>query len=104
MLKGADLTISIDADLQDDVNAIIEMVKKYHQGYKVVYGVRSSRKKDSFLKRFTAQSYYKLLKFLGIELVYNHADFRLLSKEAVLSLSLYNEQYHYLYITNKIYT
>ena len=94
--KGADLTISIDADLQDDVNAIIEMVKKYHQGYKVVYGVRSSRKKDSFLKRFTAQSYYKLLKFLGIELVYNHADFRLLSKEAVLSLSLYNEQDLYL--------
>ena len=94
--KSADLTISIDADLQDDVNAIIEMVKKYHQGYKVVYGVRSSRKKDSFLKRFTAQSYYKLLKFLGIELVYNHADFRLLSKEVVLSLSLYNEQDLYL--------
>lgn len=94
--KGADLTISIDADLQDDVNAIKEMVKMYHEGYKVVYGVRSSRKKDSFLKRFTAQTYYKILKCLGIELVYNHADFRLLSKEVVLSLLMYNEQDLYL--------
>lgn len=89
---NADISISIDADLQDDPNAIIEMVKEYHKGFDVVYGVRSSRKKDSFLKKFTAEAYYKFLKLMGVELIFNHADFRLLSKKALKCLRMYDER------------
>ena len=86
-----DITISMDADLQDDINAIDEMVKKYHEGNEVVYGVRSSRKKDTFFKRTTAQGFYKMMKMLGVDIVYNHADFRLMSKRAVKELMNFKE-------------
>lgn len=87
----ADITISIDCDGQDDINAMDEMVDNYHQGYEVVYGVRSARKTDTFFKRFTAESFYKLLKGLGVEVVYNHADYRLLSKKVLDAFSEYQE-------------
>lgn len=74
-----DITISIDCDGQDDLNAMDEMVLKYKEGYEVVYGVRSKRKTDTFFKRFTAESFYKLLNWMGAEVVYNHADYRLVS-------------------------
>lgn len=86
-----DICVSIDADLQDDINSINEMIEKYKEGYDIVYGARSSRNTDSFFKRFSAQSYYKLLKILGVNVVYNHADYRLLSKKVLNSLSQYRE-------------
>ena len=96
-IKYADLTISIDADLQDDINAIDKMVKEYiDNDCDVVYGVRSSRKKDSFFKRFTAETFYKLMKKNGVETVFNHADFRLMSKRAVEALMQYEEDNIYL--------
>lgn len=87
----ADMLITIDADLQDDVSCIRQMVLEFAKGYEVVYGVRSSRKKDSFFKRFTAQAYYKLLAKMGIEIVYNHADCRLMSKRATEALLAFGE-------------
>lgn len=90
-LNKADLIISLDADLQDDINAIEKMIEEYKTGSEIVYGVRSSRKKDSWFKRNTAQSYYKIMKKLGVNLVYNHADYRLLSKKALECLLKYNE-------------
>lgn len=87
----ADMMISMDADLQDDINAIDEMVEKYLNGYDVVYGVRSSRKKDTFFKRFTAESFYKLMKALGVDIVFNHADYRLMSNRAVKGLMEFSE-------------
>ncbi len=87
----ADMLITIDADLQDDPNTIEDMVKKYLEGSDVVYGVRSKRKKDSFFKRFTAESYYKLLKKMGVEIIFNHADYRLMSKRVVIELLKYPE-------------
>lgn len=89
--ERCDMTISIDADLQDDINAIDKMVDEYHGGSDVVYGVRSSRKKDTFFKRTTAQGYYKFMKALGVNLVYNHADFRLMSKRALDGLEQFSE-------------
>lgn len=86
-----DAAISLDADLQDDINAIDEMVDRYLEGCDVVYGVRNSRKKDSAFKRSTAQGYYKLLKLLGVDIVYNHADYRLMSSRALDALSEYSE-------------
>ena len=86
-----DAAISLDADLQDDVNAIDEMIEKYEAGYEIVYGVRSSRKKDSFFKRSTAQGFYRLMSLLGAETVYNHADFRLMSARALDALEEYKE-------------
>lgn len=86
-----DCVISLDADLQDDIEAIDEFLEKYGEGCEVVYGVRSSRKKDSFFKRSTAQSYYKLMKLLGVDIVYNHADYRLLGSRALDALSEYDE-------------
>lgn len=86
-----DAAVSIDADLQDDVNAIDEMIEKYKSGCDIVYGVRNKRKSDSFLKRFTAESYYKLLRFLGADTLYNHADFRLMSKRALDALENFDE-------------
>ena len=88
----ADLTVSIDADLQDDVNAIEKMVDKYYEGFDIVYGVRSERKTDTFFKRFTAQSFYKFMHLMGARSIYNHADFRLMSRRAVESLSQYKER------------
>lgn len=86
-----DVTISIDADLQDDVAVIEEMIDKYHEGNDIVYGVRSDRSSDSFFKRFTAQSFYKLMAVMGVKTVYNHADFRLMSRRAVEQFSQYGE-------------
>ena len=83
--------ISLDADLQDDINAIDEMVDRFNEGYDVVYGVRSSRKKDTFFKRTTAQAFYKLMLFFGVEMVYNHADYRLMSARALEALENFSE-------------
>lgn len=87
----ADIMITIDADLQDDVNAMSEFVKNYHDGCEVVYGVRTSRKKDSFFKRKTATTFYKIMNNMGVETVYNHADYRLLSKRATEALLSFKE-------------
>ena len=89
--ERADMTISLDADLQDDVNVIDRMVEKYHEGCDVVYGVRSARKTDTFFKKFTAQGFYKVMKALGVDIVYNHADYRLMSKRALEGLSEFQE-------------
>ena len=89
--KYSDCSITIDVDLQDDINAVDEMIKKYLDGYEVVYGVRNKRETDTFFKRFTAESYYKLLMSLGCDIVYNHADFRLLGKNAMKALGEYTE-------------
>lgn len=89
--EHCDISISIDADLQDDVNAIDKMIKEYADGAEIVYGVRSERKTDSWFKRTTAQSFYKIMSFLGVETVYNSADFRLMSKRALEALSEYSE-------------
>ena len=86
-----DITISIDCDGQDDINAMDEMVEAYLNGYDVVYGVRSSRKTDSFFKRFTAQSFYRLLSAMGAEVVYNHADYRLLSSRVLKEFANFRE-------------
>ncbi len=89
--EKAQIVISMDADLQDDINVIDKMVELNNEGYQVVYGVRSSRKKDTFFKRATAQTFYKLMKFLGVDIVYNHADCRLMSKEALDALQGFKE-------------
>lgn len=89
--EEADMVISMDADLQDDIDAIDEMVDKYYEGYDVVYGVRDKRKTDTFFKRFTAQAYYKMLLNMGVDIVYNHADFRLMSKRVLDNLENYRE-------------
>ena len=89
--ERADIIISMDADLQDDINAIDEMIEKRADGCDIVYGVRSSRKKDTFFKRFTAQTYYKMLKVMGVDIKYNHADYRLMSKRAVEGLEKFKE-------------
>ena len=94
--KGADITISIDCDGQDDITAMDEMVECFHKGADIVYGVRSSRKKDSFFKRFTAQRYYKLLNRLGVEAVYNHADYRLVSSKVLKEFKEFKEVNLYL--------
>lgn len=86
-----DAAISMDADLQDDINAIDQMVEQYQNGYDVVYGVRSSRKKDTFFKRTTAQGFYKLMRAMGVETVYNHADYRLMSRRALCGLAEFQE-------------
>ena len=87
----SDFTISMDADLQDDIDAMDDMIAKYREGCEIVYGVRSSRTKDGFFKRITAEGYYKLLSSLGGEVIYNHADYRLMSKVALEALSNYGE-------------
>ena len=88
----ADVVISMDADLQDDINAIDEMIDKYNkEDVQIVYGVRNSRKKDSFFKRFTAQGFYKFMKLMGVEVVYNHADYRLTSKKVLENFEEYEE-------------
>ena len=87
----ADICISMDADLQDDINVMDDMIKKYNAGADVVYGVRSSRKKDTFFKKFTAEFFYKLMNVMGVEVVFNHADCRLMSKRALEGLSEFKE-------------
>jgi len=94
--ERCDITISIDCDGQDDINAMDEMVEKYLEGYDVVYGVRSSRETDSFFKRFTAQSFYKLLSAMGAEVVYNHADYRLMSARVLKEFANFKEVNLYL--------
>ena len=89
--KYADITISMDADLQDDINVIDKMIEENNKGSEIVYGVRSSRKKDSWFKRFTAESFYKLMKVMGVEVVFNHADCRLMSKRALDELEHFDE-------------
>ncbi len=87
-----DAAVSIDADLQDDVNAIYEMVEQYNKGIDVVFGVRKERKTDTFFKRTTALAFYKLMNALGGKVVYNHADFRLMSRRTLQSLMAYPER------------
>ena len=91
--KYADVTISMDADLQDDVNCLKDFIKKYYEGCDIVYGVRKDRNVDSQFKQWTAKLYYKIANTLDPDIVYNHADFRLMSKKAVNSLSCFKE-YH----------
>ena len=87
----ADMIISMDADLQDDIDAVDAMVDHYHEGYEVVYGVRSKRDTDTFFKRFTAEGFYKVMKALGVDIVFNHADYRLMSRRAVEGLAQFGE-------------
>jgi len=86
-----DITISIDCDGQDDVNAMDKMIEEYLGGCDIVYGVRTDRKSDSFFKRVTAQGFYKLLKVMGAEVIYNHADYRLISSRALQALAEFKE-------------
>ena len=87
----ADAVISIDADLQDDIEVFDEMVAKFEEGCDVVYGVRSKRETDTFFKRFTAEAFYKILNRMGAKVIFNHADFRLMSRRALEAFSLYKE-------------
>ena len=89
--EACDITVTIDADGQDDINAIDAMIDAYLDGYEVVYGVRSSRETDTFFKRFTAQSFYKMLAGLGAEVVYNHADYRLISAKVLREFANFRE-------------
>lgn len=86
-----DAAISLDADLQDDINAIDEMIDKFNAGCDVVYGVRSARTTDTFFKRTTAEGFYKLMDYLGAKTVYNHADYRLMSRRALFGLAEFGE-------------
>ena len=90
-IDKCDITISIDCDGQDDIRCMTDMVKAYLNGADIVYGVRSSRKKDSFFKRFTAVSFYKLLNKMGVEVVFNHADYRLVSNKVLKEFSEFKE-------------
>ena len=94
--EEADVVISIDADLQDDLGAIEEMIDRYLEGYDIVYGVKKSRQADPFLKRTTAQAFYRLQQSMGIRMVYNHTNFRLMSRRALEALSRYPERNLYL--------
>lgn len=89
--EHADAVISLDADLQDDIDAIDEFVARHDEGFDIVYGVRRVREKDSWFKRTTAQSFYKLMRMMGAELVYNHADYRLMSRRALEGLAEFGE-------------
>ncbi|NLF34423.1 MAG: glycosyltransferase family 2 protein, partial [Clostridiales bacterium] len=87
----ADMAISMDADLQDDIDAVDAMVDKYYEGCDIVYGVRSSRGKDTFFKRVTAEGFYRLMNFMGADVVFNHADYRLMSRRALEGLAEFQE-------------
>ncbi|MBC8586006.1 glycosyltransferase family 2 protein [Youxingia wuxianensis] len=89
--EHADITISLDADLQDDTDAIDKFIAEYYNGCDIVYGVRSSRATDTVFKRTTAVGYYRFLKLMGVEIVENHADYRLMSKRALEALARYDE-------------
>ncbi len=86
-----DATISLDADLQDDIDAIDAMLEKYEQGCEIVYGVRNDRKKDTFFKKTTAQGFYKIMRMMGADIIYNHADYRLMSRRAIHELEGFKE-------------
>lgn len=90
-MESADCAISLDADLQDDMDVLDQFVDKFLQGCDVVYGVRNKRETDSFFKRTTAQGFYKFMKVLGVDVIYNHADYRLMSRRALEALSEYQE-------------
>lgn len=90
--KISDCVVSIDADLQDDVHAIIEFMEKYHEGFDVVYGVRDKRETDTFFKRNSALAFYNIMSKLGVNMVPNHADYRLLSKRALAEFLRYKEE------------
>lgn len=90
--KEADVIITIDADLQDDITAIREMMRRYEEGYEIVYGVRKSRQYDSFMKKNSALQFYKLMAWLGVKTIYNHADYRLMSYKSVCQLEHYRER------------
>lgn len=90
--EEADVMITIDADLQDDVNAIVEMMSRYDEGCDIVYGVRRNRSSDSLFKRSSAQLFYRFMKAMGVKTIYNHADFRLMSRRAVDALCRYEER------------
>ncbi len=98
--EWADAVVTLDADLQDDIECIPQMVRDFEAGNDIVYGVKVSREADSFMKKFTAQSFYKLQNSMGVESVYNHADFRLMSRRALDMLSTYKE--HNLYLRGLI--
>ncbi len=89
--KHCNVTISLDSDLQDDISAIDKFYEEYEKGNEIVYGVRSSRKKDTFFKKHSALAFYKIMNKLGVDIVHNHADYRLMSKKALDSLSQYEE-------------
>ncbi len=89
--ERCDMAISMDADFQDDVDAVDGMLERYYAGCDIVYGVRSSRKKDTFFKRFTAEGFYRVMNFLGAETVFNHADYRLMSRRALEGLAEFRE-------------
>ena len=91
VIPHADFSISMDADLQDDINAIDKMIDKYYDGCDIVYGVRSRRDTDTFFKKVTAEGFYKLMGYLGAKVVFNHADYRLMSKRALSGLSEFRE-------------
>jgi len=91
MKDHSDVTISLDADLQDDIEIMDEMLKCFNEGNEIVYGVRSNRETDSFFKKQTAQGFYRFMHFLGVDIIYNHADFRLMGKSALNSLAEYRE-------------
>lgn len=88
----ADCIVTVDADLQDDISVIPEMVRRYREGYEIVYGVRSDRSSDTFFKRNTALAFYRLMNWLGAKTVYNHSEFRLMGSRAVQQLSKYRER------------
>ena len=96
----ADAIVTIDADLQDDIECIPQMVKLFEEGNEIIYGVKTSRKADPLMKRMTAQAFYKLQSSMGVESVYNHADFRLMSKRSLEMLASYKE--HNLYLRGLI--
>jgi glycosyltransferase involved in cell wall biosynthesis len=89
--EASDCIISIDADLQDDIGVIRDFIQKFHEGFDIVYGVRKGRQTDTFFKRSTAQAFYKMMEKMGVDLVYNHADFRLMSRRAVQELERFKE-------------
>ena len=89
--EKADIVISMDADLQDDINVIDEMLDKYNEGNEIVYGVRSSRKMDTWFKKTTAEAFYKFMKLMGVDIIFNHADYRLTSKKVLNELEKFDE-------------
>jgi len=91
VIDHADVTISMDADLQDDINAVDKMLDKYYEGCDIVYGVRSARDTDTFFKKTTAEGFYKIMDMLGAKIVFNHADYRLMSKRALKGLQEFKE-------------
>ncbi|MDR3058914.1 MAG: glycosyltransferase family 2 protein [Prevotella sp.] len=89
--NSVDVVISIDADLQDDISVMAKMIDKYRNGDEIIYGVKSKRETDSFFKRTSAECFYKFMRFLGADIIYNHADFRLMGKAALSALAEYSE-------------